>query len=288
MKLASLISAGRPAIGLLREDGDLLVLAAGEAAFPGTLSEVIRSGPAGLAAAVAVLRNRGLPMREDEVIFLPPVTNAAKIFCIGLNYRAHAEESGHPIPDYPAMFLRLNSGMVGHGQPIVRPRASTLFDYEGELAVVIGTAGRHIPVDRALDYVAGYAAFNDGSIRDFQMRTHQWTIGKNFDQTAGFGPFLATSHGLPPGAAGLRLQTRVNGEVVQDTLTSDMIFDVARLVSMISVAVRLNPGDVIATGTPSGVGGLRKPQLFLKPGDVCEVEIEGIGCLSNPVVEEPA
>lgn len=287
-RLASLTVAGLGALGLGRDDGTLSVLTAQDPGYPGPLDAVLRQGPEALQGAAAALHAFGRPAAPDEVRFHPPVARADKIFCIGLNYRGHAAETGHAIPGYPAMFLRLNSGMVGHGQPLVRPRVSSEFDYEGELAVVIGTAGRHIPESRALGHVAGYSVFNDGSVRDYQMRSHQWTIGKNFDGTAGFGPWLALAGGLPPGADGLRLRTRVNGQTVQDTLTSDMIFGVARLVSMISEAVTLVPGDVIATGTPAGVGGLRKPQLFLRAGDTCEVEIEGIGTLSNPVVDEAA
>jgi 2-keto-4-pentenoate hydratase/2-oxohepta-3-ene-1,7-dioic acid hydratase in catechol pathway len=175
-----------------------------------------------------------------------------------------------------------------HGQPIVRPRVSSALDYEGEIAAIIGRGGRHIPRDRALQHVLGYSLFNDASIRDYQLRTPQWTVGKNFDGTGAFGPFLVTSDELPPGASGLTLTTRLNGQVVQRASTDDLIFDVATLVSLLSEVLTFEPGDVIVTGTPAGVGAARKPPLWLKPGDVCEVEVERIGRLSNLVSDEAA
>ena len=190
------------------------------------------------------------------------------------------------VPTYPVLFHRYPSSWVGHGQPLVRPRVSTQFDYEGELVVVIGKAGRYIPKERALEYVAGYSVFNDGSVRDYQLRTTQWMSGKNFDQTGGFGPEFVTADELEPGAVGLRLQTRLNGAVLQDANTRDMVFDVATLVSASSEPFALQPGDIIISGTPAGVGFARKPQVFMKPGDVCEVEIEGVGMLRNPIVAE--
>jgi 2-keto-4-pentenoate hydratase/2-oxohepta-3-ene-1,7-dioic acid hydratase in catechol pathway len=189
-------------------------------------------------------------------------------------------------PDYPTVFARFNTGLVGHQQPMVRPKTSDDFDYESEMAFVIGKRARHVSEADALDYVAGYTIFNDGSIRDVQLRTPQWTIGKNFDGTGGMGPDFVTADELPPGCEGLRMQGRFNGETVQDTTLSDLIFDVRKLVSLISAAMTLEPGDVISTGTPSGVGLSFKPPKFLKPGDVFEIEIEKIGVLRNPIVAE--
>jgi 2-keto-4-pentenoate hydratase/2-oxohepta-3-ene-1,7-dioic acid hydratase in catechol pathway len=176
--------------------------------------------------------------------------------------------------------------MMGHGSPIVRPKVSMQLDYEGELVAVIGKAGRHIAKADALSHVAGYSICNDASVRDYQFKSAQWTIGKNFDNTGPFGPVFVTADALPPGAAGLQLQTRLNGVVVQSASTSSLIFDVATLVSLLSEAVCLLPGDIIVTGTPSGVGLARKPPLWMKHGDVCEVEIEGIGTLTNPIRDE--
>ncbi|GAA4557046.1 fumarylacetoacetate hydrolase family protein [Pseudonocardia xishanensis] len=222
----------------------------------------------------------------DAVTLLPPVTRPGKILCIGLNYRAHSAESGFEVPTYPTVFARFANGTVAHGAPLVRPKVSDLFDYECELAVVIGARGRHIDIDRALDHVAGYAAFNDGSVRDFQMKSPQWTMGKAFDDTGAFGPELVTPEELPPGCRGLRIRTILNGEVLQEADTADMIFDVATLVSTLSEAMTLEPGDVIVTGTPDGVGALRDPQVWLKPGDEVTIDIEQVGTLTNPVVQE--
>jgi acylpyruvate hydrolase len=219
---------------------------------------------------------------------LPPIPKPDKIFCIGLNYRRHAEESGQPIPEYPVVFSRYPTSIVAHDAPLIRPNASTWFDYEAELAVIIGKGGRHISKANALGHVGGYAAFNDGSIRDYQIKTSQWGMGKNFDASGSFGPELVTPDELPPGAKGLRIAARLNGETVQDSNTDDMIFDIATLIEVLSEAITLAPGDVIVTGTPEGVGAARKPPLWMKPGDTCEIEIGEIGILSNTVVQERA
>jgi 2-keto-4-pentenoate hydratase/2-oxohepta-3-ene-1,7-dioic acid hydratase in catechol pathway len=217
---------------------------------------------------------------------LPPIPRPGKFICLGLNYVDHAKEGGFTPPDYPTVFFRGATSLVAHGQPLVRPALSPTFDYEAELAVVIGRSGRRIAETQALDHVAGYSVFNDGSVREYQRRTPQWTMGKNFDGTGAFGPWLVTPDELPPGAVGLRIQTRLNGRIVQDANTRDMIFSVARTIAILSQAMTLEVGDVIAMGTPAGVGHARKPPLWLKDGDVCEIEIEGIGLLSNPVHDE--
>jgi 2-keto-4-pentenoate hydratase/2-oxohepta-3-ene-1,7-dioic acid hydratase in catechol pathway len=216
----------------------------------------------------------------------PPVPRPRKILCVGVNYRSHAQESGFEAPEFPEVFARFGNCLVAGGRPLVRPRVSNLLDYEAELAFVIGAGGRHIPEADALSHVAGYACFNDGSVRDYQIRTQQWTMGKVFDGTGGFGPELVTPDELPPGASGLRIQFALNGETLQDASTADLIFDVPRLVAILSEAMTLEPGDVVVTGTPDGVGALRDPQIWLRPGDVCTVEIEGVGRLTNPVVQE--
>lgn len=218
--------------------------------------------------------------------FLPPLSRPPKIICVGLNYADHTKESRFEQPDYPTLFLRVNTSLIGHNAPIVRPQASDSLDYEGEVAAILGKGGRFIPKEKALDCVAGYAAFNDGSVREYQFKAPQWTVGKNFDATGGFGPDFVTADELPPGAKGLRLETRLNGEVVQSANTSDMVFDVATLISIISEAITLEPGDVLVTGTPAGVGWAREPKLLMRHGDVCEVTIEGIGTLRNPIVDE--
>ena len=189
-------------------------------------------------------------------------------------------------PTYPEIFGRFATKLIAHREPIRRPRELSALDYEAELAVVIGRRGRRIHRDRALDYVAGYSLFNDSTIRDFQLRTPQWTMGKNFDATGAFGPWLVTPDAVPPGAKGLGIQGRLNGRVMQDARTDRLIFDVPTLIELVSVAMSLEPGDVIITGTPGGVGAARKPPVFMQPGDVFEVEIDGMGVLSNPVQDE--
>lgn len=218
-----------------------------------------------------------------DVELLPPVPNPGKIICIGLNYRAHAIEGGNAIPDYPAVFLRGATSLAAPGGAMLYPSCSDKLDYEAELAVVIGRTATNVTVADALSHVAGYSCFNDGSVRDYQRKSTQWTMGKNFDGTGGFGPDLVTPDELPAGACGLRLVARLNGAIMQDSNTADMIFDVATLVSILSEGMTLEPGDVIATGTPSGVGYARTPPVFMRPGDISEIEIEGIGILQNRI-----
>jgi acylpyruvate hydrolase len=245
-----------------------------------------------LAAGTEVMRQvydsllQGEEIDPSSIEYLPPLPFPEKIICFGLNYKDHASESGFEAPKYPALFGRFPSSLIGHQAPIVRPRVSDQLDYEGELVAIIGKPGRNIPVERALEHVAGYSIFNDASIRDYQFKSAQWMIGKNFDSTGAFGPVFVSADELEPGAKGLRLKTRLNGTELQNASTTDMIFDVATQVSLMSDAMLLKPGDVIVTGTPSGVGLARDPKIFMKPGDVCEVEIEGIGLLSNPIVQQ--
>lgn len=226
----------------------------------------------------------GATFAEDEVEYLPPLVRPSKILCVGLNYRDHASEVELAAPDKPVIFARFPSSLTAHNCPLVKPTESDQFDWEGEMVVVIGKPGRHIPPDRALEHVGAYSVFNDGSVRDFQMHSTQWTMGKSFDHTGAFGPWLVTPDELPPGAEGLQLITRVNGQVVQSASTADMIFDVATLISYLSTAMTLEAGDIIVTGTPPGVGMARTPPVYLGAGDVCEVEVERIGLLRNPVV----
>ncbi|WP_245476118.1 fumarylacetoacetate hydrolase family protein [Mesorhizobium sp. M7A.F.Ca.US.006.01.1.1] len=248
--------------------------------YPGNLDTLLPSRELVLAAEALM---QGPVVEEAEITFLTPLKGTGKILCVGLNYRDHASESGMPVPEFPTVFARFSSGLVPHGQPLTCPSVSSQFDYEGELAAVIGKAGRNIAPSDALDHVAGYSIFNDGSVRDYQLRTSQWTIGKNFDGTGGFGPYFVTADELAPAATGLRIEPRLNGTVMQSAKTDDLIFDVPRLVSLISVAMTLEVGDIIVTGTPSGVGAARKPPVFMRAGDVCEVEIERLGTLLNPI-----
>ncbi|HVR91561.1 MAG TPA: fumarylacetoacetate hydrolase family protein [Novosphingobium sp.] len=225
----------------------------------------------------------GAKVASSDVELLCPVPRPGKIICIGLNYRAHAIEGGNPIPDYPAVFMRGPTSLLAPGGAMIYPECSDQLDYEAEVAVVIGKTATNVSASDALDYVAGYSCFNDGSVRNYQRKSTQWTMGKNFDATGGFGPELVTPDELPAGASGLRLVSRLNGEIMQDSDTADMIFDVGTLIAILSEGMTLEPGDVIATGTPSGVGYARTPPVFMKPGDVCEIEIDRIGILTNTV-----
>ena len=218
---------------------------------------------------------------------LPVIPRPPKIICVGLNYVDHVAESPYKDkPTYPALFARFATTLIGAGAPIIRPRISRELDFEGELVAIIGRRGRHVSRQDALKHVAGYSIFNEASLRDYQFKSPQWTVGKNFDDTGAFGPVFVTADELPEGGKGLKIETRLNGEVVQSASTDDLIFPLAELIATITEAITLEPGDLIVTGTPSGVGFARKPQLFMKPGDVCEVEIESIGILRNPIEDE--
>jgi acylpyruvate hydrolase len=287
MRFLTFKSKGEEGIGILDSAGAVRGFLTSDQRFPGNLDKLIGTSDDALHAAGALLQS-GKAFDHEKIDMLPPLSAAAKIICIGLNYAAHTQEGGFAPQTYPAVFTRFNSSLIGHRAPLLRPRVSDKLDYEGELVAVIGRGGRHIAKNAALSHVIGYSVFNDGSIRDYQMKTAQWTVGKNFDGTGAFGPYLVTADELPSGAAGLRLQTRLNGQTVQDANTSDLIFDVATLVSTLSEAFTLQRGDIIVTGTPSGVGFARKPPLYMKAGDVCEIEIEGVGTLVNPVVDESA
>jgi 2-keto-4-pentenoate hydratase/2-oxohepta-3-ene-1,7-dioic acid hydratase in catechol pathway len=221
----------------------------------------------------------------DEVTWLPVIPNPEKIFCVGLNYETHRQETGRAVVERPTIFTRFANTQTGHLTNILRPRVSTNVDFEGELAVVIGKAGRYISRAKAFDHVAGYSCYNDGSVRDWQHHTHQFTPGKNFPRTGAFGPWMVTPEEFgDPFSRGI--ETRLNGETVQEAKLGDMIFDIPTLIEYCSSFNPLAPGDVIVTGTPGGVGVKRTPPLWMKPGDVVEVEIDGIGVLRNGIADE--
>ena len=221
----------------------------------------------------------------SDVQLLPPITNPDKIICVGLNYESHRKETGRPEVEFPTLFTRFANSQIGDGEAMWRPAESTSFDYEGELAVIIGSGGWKIPEDKALEHVAGYSCYNDGSVRDWQRHTSQFTPGKNFRHTGPFGPWLVTTDEIPDPST-LTLTTRLNGEVMQHATTDLLIFTIPVLINYISRFTRLEPGDVIVSGTPGGVGFKRDPQVFMKPGDVVEVEISKIGILKNPIEAE--
>jgi acylpyruvate hydrolase len=285
MRFAAYSSGEREGLAVAGVDGHFYGLLSGDEGYPGSLDVLISKGRAALDGAVAVLQ-KGPAIDLNQIRLLPPLSAPGKIICVGLNYVDHSIESGFVVPNYPTIFARFPSSLTGAGSPIIRPKVSTQLDYEGEMVAIIGKGGRHISEDAALDHVMGYSIFNEASVRDYQTKSPQWTVGKNFDNTGSFGPYLVTADELPPGGKGLHIQTRLNGVVVQDASTDSMVFSVARLISILSEALTLSPGDIIVSGTPAGVGMARKPQLFMKHGDVCEVEIEGIGILRNKVEDE--
>jgi 2-keto-4-pentenoate hydratase/2-oxohepta-3-ene-1,7-dioic acid hydratase in catechol pathway len=227
----------------------------------------------------------GTPLPLERVTLLPVIPDPAKIFCIGLNYASHIAEMRNAQQAYPTVFTRWPDTLVAHDAPLVRPRATARFDYEGELAVIIGRGGRTIGRERAQDHIAGYSIFNDASVRDWQRHTSQFTPGKNFPATGGFGPAMVTPDEIEDLGA-LRVQTRLNGTTMQDQAIADLIFDVPSLIEYLSAFTPLAPGDVIVTGTPGGVGDSRDPPVYLQPGDTVEVSIGLIGTLRNPVVQE--
>ncbi|MDM0049426.1 fumarylacetoacetate hydrolase family protein [Variovorax sp. J22R115] len=286
MKFTTFLHNGHARLGVV--DGDQLIdLQAAQPQVPSDLRAALAAGVDLAAAAEAAIASTAprLPLAGQK--FAPLVPEPGKIICLGLNYFDHAKEGGREKPEYPWFFFRGATSLVAHGAPGILPKVSGKFDYEAELALVIGRrVPRHVSQEDAPGYVFGYTCFNDMSVRDYQKRTPQWTIGKNFDGTGGFGPVLVTSDELPPAAAGLKIQGRLNGEVMQSANTTDMIWGVAETISLLSDVLTLEPGDVIVMGTPAGVGQARTPPVWMKAGDTFEVEIERIGTLVNPIRAE--
>ncbi|QEX24622.1 5-carboxymethyl-2-hydroxymuconate isomerase [Hypericibacter adhaerens] len=247
-----------------------------------SLRSALAANAQGRIAAALKGATADLPLSEARL--LPPIPDPEKVICFGNNYREHVLEAGGKIPEHPSLFVRLANTLVGHEAPIIVPRVSSDLDYETELALVIGKPGRHIPAAKAFDHIAGYTCFHDASVRDFQL-LHSLDAGKNFIGTGPCGPWIVTRDEIPnPG--NLTLRTRLNGTLLQNGNTSELIFDIPAMIAYISSFTPLAPGDIIATGTPSGVGFTRKPPIWLKPGDVVEIEVEGIGILRNPVRAE--
>jgi 2-keto-4-pentenoate hydratase/2-oxohepta-3-ene-1,7-dioic acid hydratase in catechol pathway len=257
-----------------------------DAIIPNSIQDIIQSQGHLDRVSAAIANPKAITSKLNTITFKVPIERPGKIVCMGLNYADHAKEGGNARPEYPSFFMRGPSSMTAHLSPIVRPQVSNKLDYEAELAFVVGKKARHLTLDNALDCVAGYSIFNDGSIRDYQRKTTQWTIGKNFDQTGAFGPWLVTPDELPPGCDGLNIQSRLNGQVMQNANTKDFLWGVAETIVLISECMTLEPGDIVITGTPAGVGYARTPPVFMKPGDICEIEIESIGVLRNTIADE--
>jgi 2-keto-4-pentenoate hydratase/2-oxohepta-3-ene-1,7-dioic acid hydratase in catechol pathway len=283
MKLLTYQSDRGPRVAALR-DGQYVDLNQADPQVPATMKALLEQGPEGLCRAAGALA-KGTPFSPAGVQLLAPVPDPQKIICVGLNYADHAKEGGAAIPKEPVIFSKFPTAVIGHERPIVLPRVSQSVDYEAELVIVIGRRGRDIPRDKAFDYIAGYCPGHDVSARDWQKDRSggQWVLGKSFDTFAPMGPYLTTRDEVPnPGR--LDISMRLNGQTMQHSNTKEFIFPVDQLVAHLSLICTLLPGDVIFTGTPSGVGFARKPPVFLKPGDVCEVEIEQLGVLRNRVV----
>ena len=285
MKLLSFVVDGRSSYGALKDNGVIDLGARFAIEGCTTLRQLLEANRLADAARLVASTRPDHPL--DKISFAPVIPDPGKIICVGLNYRDHVAEVGRAVTEKPALFARFACSQVGHEQPLVKPKVSDDFDYEGELAVVIGKAGRHIAASRALEHVAGYACYNEGSVRDWQRHTSQFLAGKTFAESGSFGPWLVTTDEIPDPSK-LTLQTRLNGAVVQNTTTDLMITPVPELIAYISTICPLAPGDVIVAGTPGGVGLKRTPPLWMRPGDTVEVEISGIGTLRNTVIAEPA
>ena len=278
MKLLSFAAGGENFFGAVNGDG---IVTLNQRLGTDSLEAALRAG------SIEAMREAGKNATPDrklaDVKFLPVIPQPRKILCAGVNYRAHAAEIGRDLPKQPSMFIRFADTLIGHDGALIRPQLSDNFDYEGELALVIGKAGRHIKAEHALDHVAGYTIFVDGSVRDYQK--FSVTSGKNFPGTGPLGPWLVTADEIPDPSR-LMLTTRLNGKQVQHATTDQLIYSIPQIIAFCSDFTALSPGDVIATGTPEGVGHGRKPQLWMKPGDTLEVEITGIGILRAHIVDE--
>jgi len=274
VKFASYVHKGKTTFGIVM--GDRIADLGGEAA---DLKAFLTLEPAQRAAITAKAK---ASVSISEIEYLPVIPNPGKIFCVGLNYQEHVQESKRPEATHPAIFLRFADSLLAHDKPLHLSRVTDVLDYEGELAVIIGKGGRYIAESEAMSHVAGYACFNDGTFRDWQYHTHQFTPGKNFPGSGGFGPWMTTPDEVADIKA-CRLQTRLNGEVMQSALIAQMIFSIERVIAYLSGFSPLSPGDVIATGTPGGVGFRREPKVLMRAGDVAEVEIDGVGLLRNPI-----
>jgi 2-keto-4-pentenoate hydratase/2-oxohepta-3-ene-1,7-dioic acid hydratase in catechol pathway len=272
-------------------EGDQVIdLQEADAKAPNDLGAWLRQSGGDLAPIADLAKRAPASARRplNGLTFALPVAHPGKIVCLGLNYLEHVKEGFQRdnIPKFPTIFMRSQTSLAAHQHPLLRPKVSETLDYEAEMVVIIGKRAKHLTVANAYSVIAGYSCFNDGSVREYQRRTTQWDMGKNFDFTGGFGPWMVTADEVPPGGKGLKIESRLNGQVMQSDNTGNMMFPVAETLADISQGMTLEPGDVIVTGTPSGVGFARKPPVWMKHGDVCEVEIEGIGLLRNPIEDE--
>ena len=282
MRFVSFIAHGKETWGLMKDDGAVVVDAGTALSFPNLKSAIANNCLEKIGAELTV---KPIDIPLEDINYLPVIGNPDKILCVGLNYHDHRLEGGHEEVGEPTIFVRFANAQIGHGKAIIVPMESDTLDFEAELAIIIGKPGRRIPEEQAFDYIAGYSCYNDGSVREYQRHTTQFTAGKNFMATGGFGPWMVTPEELVD-LDNVTVESRLNGEVMQHAKVADMIFPIPKLINYISTFTELAPGDVIATGTPGGVGSRRNPQVWMRPRDVCEIEISGIGVLRNPIIGE--
>ena len=282
MRFVSFIAHGKETWGLMKDDGAVVVDAGTALSFPNLKSAIANNCLEKIGAELTV---KPIDIPLEDINYLPVIGNPDKILCVGLNYHDHRLEGGHEEVGEPTIFVRFANAQIGHGEAIIAPMESNTLDFEAELAIIIGKPGRRIPEEEAFDYIAGYSCYNDGSVREYQRHTTQFTAGKNFMATGGFGPWMVTPEELVD-LDNVTVESRLNGEVMQHAKVADMIFPIPKLINYISTFTELSPGDVIATGTPGGVGSRRNPQVWMRPRDVCEIEISGIGVLRNPIIGE--
>ncbi len=289
MKIVAFEEHGEPRIGIVEGD-NVVDLNAVDSAVPNDLGEWLERNNGDTRPLADIAKRATASARKplSGLTYRLPVGRPGKIICLGLNYLEHVKEGPQRdnIPKFPTIFMRSLTSLVPHGQPIIRPQVTETLDYEAELIVVIGKRAKHLNPANALACVAGYSCGNEGSVREFQRKTTQWDMGKNFDRTGGFGPWMVSADELTPGGKGLKIESRLNGQVMQSDNTDNMMFPVVDTLVYVTQGMTLEPGDIIFTGTPSGVGHARKPPVWMKNGDVCEVEISGIGVLRNPIVDE--
>jgi acylpyruvate hydrolase len=272
-------------------EGDQVIdLQAVDAKVPANLADVLKANNGDLKPLGDLAKRAPASARKplSGIKYALPVARPGKIICLGLNYLEHVKEGfmRDNVPKFPTIFMRCQTSLVPHGQPIVRPKVTETLDYEAELVCVIGKRARHLTMENAYAVIAGWSCFNEGSVREFQRKTTQWDMGKNFDHTGAFGPWMVTADEIPPGGKGLKIQTRLNGATMQSDNTDNMMFPVAETLVYITQGMTLEPGDIIVTGTPSGVGFARKPPVWMKQGDTCEIDIEKVGVLVSPIADE--
>jgi 2-keto-4-pentenoate hydratase/2-oxohepta-3-ene-1,7-dioic acid hydratase in catechol pathway len=289
MKILGFEASGGLHLGVLEGD-QVIDLQAVDPKLPSDLAQVLRADNGDLKPLADLAKKAPASARIPYagIKHALPVAHPGKIICLGLNYLEHVKEgfSRDNVPQFPTIFMRCQTSLLPHGQALWRPKVTEQLDYEAEMVVVIGKRAKHLTMANAYSCIAGYSCFNEGSVREFQRKTTQWDMGKNFDRTGAFGPWMVTAEELPPGGKGLRIQTRLNGKIMQDDNTANMMFPVAETLVYVTQGMTLEPGDIIVTGTPSGVGFARKPPVWMKHGDTCEIEIDQIGVLSNPIENE--